>query len=282
MTVEERLRVLFPTAKRTTLRRMVQTGRVRLAGKAVRRLADPVDDPAQLVVLPRAPQPPRHRRGNLPVVYEDEDVLVLDKPPGLLTATTPREKRPTLLAMVTAYLARTSPRSRVGLIHRLDRDARGLIVFSKNELAFFSLKAQLKARTLGRVYHAQVKGVPRPPEGILRARLLEGPDGRVRPSTDPRRGEEAVTHYRVVASAGDRSLLELTLETGRKHQLRSQLAAAGHPIIGDVLYAAAPLNTPPLKLAATRLSLVHPRTGQTMTFDRPVPDDFVPSTSGRS
>lgn len=274
MTVDERLRELFPAAKGTTLKRMVQTGRVRLRGVAVRRLSEVLEDPGALEVLATAPEPPRHRRGNLPIVSEDADVLVLDKPPGLLTATTPREKRPTLLAMVTDYLARNSRGSRVGLIHRLDRDVRGLIVFSKNEAAYFSLKDQLKLRTLGRVYHAVVAGVPKAAEGTIRSRLVEGPDGRVRSTTDPRKGEEAVTHYRVLRSWEGRSLLEVKLETGRKHQIRVHLAEAGHPIVGDSFYGRGGAEGPALLLAATKLTFKHPRTGAVVTYEKPVPAEF--------
>jgi 23S rRNA pseudouridine1911/1915/1917 synthase len=282
MTAEQHLRKLFPTAKRTTLKRMVQTGRVVSGGGGVgegvkiRRLSEELPANADIRVLTGEPEPPRHRRGGLPIIHEDEDLLVLDKPPGLLTSTVPGEKRPTLLARVTTYLARHSPKSRVGVIHRLDKDARGLIVFSKHSDAFHSLKAMLKDRAIQRRYHAVVLGHPKPPAGRIENRLIELPDGRVVQTTDNRKGEIAISHYETVkvSALPKRALLQLTLETGRKHQLRTHLAGLGHAIVGDVLYGAPPDNQPPLLLIATLLEFAHPRDGRMVKYELPLPEEF--------
>src|SRR5262245_33452861 len=131
------------------------------------------------------------------IVYEDDDVLVIDKPPGLLTSTVPHEKRPTALAAVREYLAQANRRARVGLIHRLDRDASGLLVFSKNPGAFDSLKEQFFRHTVDRIYHAIVEGVPEPPLGKIKSKLIERHDGSVRSATA---GQVAITEYRMIKS----------------------------------------------------------------------------------
>lgn len=284
MTVEERLRELFPAAKRTTLKQMVQTGRVRLGevgGAPIRRLGEEIPAGTELHVLARAPEPPRHRKGDLPIVYEDEDILVINKPPGLLTATVPGEKRPTLHAKVTDYLARTAPRARVGLIHRLDKDARGLLVFSKHEAVYFSLKEQLKDRVMSREYHAVTVGITKPHAGTIQSLLKDNEvEGRVEETTDSRRGDLAVTHYDTVSTLKgvkgqpEKSLLKVRLETGRKHQIRVHLANQGTPIYGDVIYGAAPYNRNPMLLAATRLGFIHPGTGKPVSFELPLPEEF--------
>lgn len=283
MTVEERLKALFPTAKHTTLKQMLQTGRVRLGpaeGPAVRRLKETLPEGVDLTVLSRAPEPPRHRKGELQIIFEDDFLLVVSKPPGLLTATNPHEKRPTLLAKVTEYLARTSPRSRIGLIHRLDKDARGLLVFSKNEFAYFSLKAQLKERDMGRTYHAVTWGIPKSHQKTIESRLVEPDDGKVFSTDNPRKGELAITHYEVLKRARgvpgkpEVALLKVKLETGRKHQIRVHLSEMGHPILGDAIYGKPPHDQPPLYLAATNLLFAHPESGKVMAFDVPIPQEF--------
>lgn len=286
MILEDQLRILFPTAKRTTLKQMVQTGRVRLGGVALRRLSEELPEGAKVEVLARAPEPPRHRRGELDIIYEDDDLLVVNKPPGLLTATVPNEKRPTLLAKVAEYLERTSPRSRMGLIHRLDKDARGLLVFSKNPDAYHSLKEQLQARTMGREYHAVVVGAMPQASGRIESRLVEATDGKVSSTTDPRRGEPAATVYETVSvssgEGGKFALLRVTLETGRKHQIRVHLSERSHPIVGDVMYGRFPHAKPPLLLAATKLTLLHPRERKPRVFELPVPPEFAACGGGKA
>ena len=125
------------------------------------------------------------RGPKLRIIHEDADVLVVDKPAGLLTSTVPRERRPTLLKMVREYIERTDPRARVGLIHRLDRDASGLLIFSKNHQAYESLKRQFFKHTVDRIYLAVVHGKLNPPAGMIESRLVELPNGSVRASRRP-------------------------------------------------------------------------------------------------
>jgi len=143
---------LYPTAKNQTLKQMVADGRVRVSGKRATKLSQRVAEGEDVRVDERPAPVPKARASLAPLrlVHEDDDVLVIDKPPGLLTSTGPREKRPTALAIVRRYVEATSPKARVGLIHRLDRDASGLLVFSKSDVAYQSLKTQFFKHTVDR------------------------------------------------------------------------------------------------------------------------------------
>jgi len=204
------------------------------------------------------------RSGDWIVVYEDRDLLVAGKPAGLLTSTVPREKRPTLLAMVREYVAQREPRARVGLIHRLDRDAQGLLVFSKSNAAYQSLKTQFFHHTVRRAYTAVVQGVPKQKAGTIRSRLVERADGTVYSTNKHAAGDAAVTDYTTVSSMGGRSVLRVVLQTGRKHQVRVHLAEQGTPVIGDSMYGRG--DPAGLHLAATELEFDHPRSGKRVTF----------------
>jgi 23S rRNA pseudouridine1911/1915/1917 synthase len=196
------------------------------------------------------------RKASLRIIYEDENLLVVNKPAGLLTSTNEREKRPTLLAMVREHVERQRGRYRVGVIHRLDRDASGLLVFSKNNRAYESLKSQLFHRTMKRAYLAVVPGIPNLPRGRIESRLIELQDGRVVSTRKHAAGERAITDYEVVAQATGKSLLRVTLLTGRKHQIRAHFAEKGHPIIGDKMYGSTVVS--PLMLCAVELGFADP------------------------
>ena len=266
----------YPTAKRTTFRQMIQSRRVTINGRPARSLKDPVEETDRIEVRDHAPRPPTSALTlPFPIVYEDGDLFVIDKPAGLLTSTVPREKRPTALAMVRHYVHLLDSKARVGLIHRLDRDASGLLVFSKNDAAYASLKTQFFRHTVERVYAAVVRGKLTPPAGRITSRLTELPDGRVVTTRQHAKGQEAVTDYATLRATKQMSLLEVKLQTGRKHQIRAHLAERGAPILNDALYDLDAKPTGRLMLAAVRLALDHPRTWKRMTFHTNPPREMT-------
>jgi 23S rRNA pseudouridine1911/1915/1917 synthase len=285
-TLLDHLEKRFPTAKRTTFRQMIQARRVTINGAPARTLKQPLSEGDEVKVTDRAAAPARARsqsphrdaRESKPpftIVHEDDDILVIDKPPGFLTSTVPREQRPTALAAVRQYVAAKHPKAQVGLIHRLDRDASGLLVFSKNHEAYLSLKRQFFEHSVDRVYLALVHGTPNPRSGTIDTNLIERADGSVHSTREPKRNaERAVTHYETLESSGGRSLLRVRLQTGKKHQIRAHLSERGVPIVNDPVYA----DQKPsgrLMLAAVELCLNHPRSGSRMTFQAAGPAEFA-------
>lgn len=268
-TLLDHLIAQFPTAKRQTFKRMLSEGRVVVNGQRANRLTQPIQTRDRVQIVAPAKLDPKRLIVPLKIVFEDDDILVVDKPAGLLTSTVAREKRPTALALVQGYVAATEAgraRAMVGLIHRLDREASGLLVFSKNRRAFVSLKTQFFKHTVERMYRAEVRGKPRPPQGTIESRLIERADGTVRTTTRHAHGQRAITEYEVIDQQPGGATLAVRLLTGRKHQIRVHLSQRGWPIVGDRVYGEAN-DESPLKLRAQRLTLDHPRTGKRMVFD---------------
>jgi 23S rRNA pseudouridine1911/1915/1917 synthase len=270
MTLLDRLIQQFPTAKRETFRRMISDGRVKVNGRAAEKLKQDVEEGDAVEVLHR-PEPTKAKI-SLPfkIVAEDKDILLIDKPAGLLTSTVPREKRTTALQLVKDYLAETDHLARPGLIHRLDRDASGLLIFSKNDAAYQSLKTQFFHHTVKRVYTAIVSPIPKPAVGRIESHLVEWADGKVHSTKIHAKGQEAVTDYETVAKANGIAALRVTLETGRKHQIRVHLSEKGWPIVGDVGYGGKP-HDGGMMLAATEIAFDHPVTKQRKEFRIEVP-----------
>ena len=271
--LRERLRAMYPTTSGRSVKKWLETGRVRVNGDVVRRGDVPVEA-SDRVALTASPPPPFPSA--LRLVHEDDDVLVVDKPTGLLTVATERERQWTAYRMLAEYVSSRASRPHIRpifVVHRLDRDTSGLLVFAKTPLAKVKLQEQFKARSLERLYVAVVEGRVRDSSGALRSRLGEDRSLRVRPTGD-RAGKEAVTQYRVLERRRDTTVLELALETGRRGQIRAQLAALGHPIVGDRAYGARKNSIGRVCLHAIRLGFVHPR-GHRVRFDSPVPPAFT-------
>jgi RluA family pseudouridine synthase len=282
-TVLEELKARFPTAKLQTLRRMIANRRVLIAGIPARSAKQPVPDGQTLQVIdnPRQnarPAPPSPKMP-LKIIYEDDDVLVIDKPPGLLTSSVPREKRPTALGILREQVV-LPPRGRIGLVHRLDRDASGLLLFSKNDAAHRSLKRQFRDHAVHRVYTAVTAAAPPHNAGRLTSRLVELPDGSVRSTRIPGKGQLAITHYQAIGRRGPLFILRLTLHTGRKHQIRAQLSELGCPIVGDEMYGPRgdkSRRPQRLMLIATELAFAHPRHGRRIELKLPLLPEMIPA-----
>ena len=271
-TLGECLARLFSEASGRTRKLMLAGGRVRVNGMVTRLPAtalvtgDVVEVGAKMA---RSPLPP-----GLRVVHEDRDVIVVDKPAGLLTIATERERRRTAYAHLMAHTRARRPPGRVFIVHRLDRLASGLLVFAASPAAKQALQAQFHAHAAERTYLALVEGRVTRDAGTVRNRLVDDEPGRVRETQDPARGRPAVTHWRVVHRAARHTLLEVRLETGRRNQIRVHLAGLGHPVAGDRSYGSETDPLGRLALHAHVLGFDHPRSGERLRFVSPAPAGF--------
>ncbi|MBI4388157.1 MAG: RluA family pseudouridine synthase [Candidatus Omnitrophica bacterium] len=212
-------------------------------------------------------------RLSFPIVYEDDAIIVIDKPNGLLTMGTDRIKIHTAYYKVTDYVKSASAgKNRIFIVHRLDRDASGLIVFAKTEKAKEFLQKNWKR--FEKKYVAIVQGTLKKPAGTIESYLTEDKFQRVYSTRKSGKSKFSVTHYRVLESWGKFSLLEISLETGRKNQIRVHLADMGHPIVGDEKYGSKLDPIRRLGLHAHQLKLEHPETGKPKTFTSPLPQTF--------
>ncbi len=216
----------------------------------------------------------RHLPRGLSVLYEDRDILVVDKPAGLLTIATDAEKERTAYHHLTEYVRKGQARSRnrIFIVHRLDRETSGVLVFAKTEEAKFSLQEHWDETE--KVYLAVVPGHLTRTEGVIESYLTENKAHVVYSTNNPEKGKWSRTAYRVVCETKEHSLLEVDLLTGRKHQIRVHLANIGHPVVGDRKYGPATGSHDPLALHAYRLSFTHPFTGKRLQFEAKVPTHF--------
>ncbi|SDC30689.1 23S rRNA pseudouridine1911/1915/1917 synthase [Pelagirhabdus alkalitolerans] len=205
----------------------------------------------------------------LEVIHEDDHILVVNKEAGLLTMSTNKmADEKTAYRMLNAYVKAKHPKNRIYIVHRLDRDTSGLLVFAKSAKAKNILQSEWKERVKKRVYLARVEGHVEKDEGTIRSWLKESKTHQVYVSHSPKGAKEAILHFKVLERAHKQSLLEVQLETGRKNQIRVQLASIGHPIVGDKKYGA---KTNPIK----RLGL-H---AYSLAFDHPITNEYVSYTS---
>lgn len=205
------------------------------------------------------------------VLFEDDELIVVEKPCGLLTVATERERSKTLYAMLFEYVKRKRPPEKLFVVHRLDREASGLLVFAKTDPAKHHLQQQFKNHSAARKYVALVEGRLRTDRKTIQSFLAENAAHRVYSVEDARKGKLAVTHLRVLKRSPQTTLIEVRLESGRKHQIRVHLAEQGHPILGDKAYGSRMNPIRRLALHACSLAFEHPRTGQSLQFESACP-----------
>ena len=210
------------------------------------------------------------------VSFEDDHLIVVNKSAGLLTVPTDRNESNTLVERVSVYLSHSRRQREAWIVHRLDRDVSGLLVFGKHKPIADRLIAQFKRRKPQRVYAAIVSGVMSRDDGIFRSHLATGKNLDRFSARPSRKTEAAITHYRVLSRMSDTTLVEVTLETGKRNQIRVHFADAGHPVLGDPRYKTKQAMHPRwirkrIALHAKSLGFEHPLTGQAMTFESPLP-----------
>jgi 23S rRNA pseudouridine1911/1915/1917 synthase len=208
------------------------------------------------------------------IIFEDRDIVVVDKPAGLLTIATETERARTLYAWLRAQANNRKPPEKIFIVHRLDREASGLVVFAKTPEAKERLQDQFKDHSAGRQYVAVVEGHVTPEQFTIRSHLAENAAHRVYSTPLASRGKLAITHVRVIARSRSTTSLEVRLETGRKHQIRVHLADRGHPIVGDTVYGSRSKTMGRLALHGATLEFRHPRTGKPVRFESPAPRAF--------
>ena len=266
---------------RSAAQRLLEDGAVTCRGKALKKNDRPAAGDVVEVLLPD-PEPVDVLPQNIPldVVYEDEDVIVVNKPVGMVVHPAPGHPDGTLVNALLFHCGDTlsgiNGALRPGIVHRIDRDTSGLIIAAKNDRAHLALAAQLQDHSLARVYEAVAVGSFREDGGTVDAPIGRHPADRKRMAVEPRTGRPAVTHWSVLARYRGFTHVECRLETGRTHQIRVHLASIGHPLLGDTVYGSRK-PWPGLAgqcLHARRLKFIHPSTGRPVELECPLPDWF--------
>ncbi|MER2519926.1 MAG: RluA family pseudouridine synthase [Bdellovibrionales bacterium] len=271
---------------RARLQSLIDHKHVLDAGKPVLQASRRVKAGETFTIELPEPEPagPIAQKMDLKIVFEDKDVIVIDKPAGMVVHPAPGNRDKTLVNALLAHcgesLSGVGGVARPGIVHRLDKDTSGLMVVAKNDMAHQGLAAQFADRSLSRTYHAIIHGVPTPRAGIIDAPIGRHPRDRKK-MTVIGKGRVAVTHYKVIEAFGTlASLVECSLETGRTHQIRVHLAHIKHPVLGDPVYGqrgAAKKGIPAFPrqaLHAIGLRFAHPRNGKAMTFTSSFPKDM--------
>jgi len=279
--VDSFLSRLLPDLTRSAAQRLLEEGLVTRCGAPVKKSDKTVPGDTFTVALPD-PAPMDVFPQNIPldVVYEDADIIVVNKPVGMVVHPAAGHPDGTLVNALLYHckesLSGINGTLRPGIVHRIDRDTSGLLVAAKNDFAHLALAEQLQDHSLYREYEAVCVGNLREDSGTVNAPIARHRTDRKRMAVDFLQGREAVTHWSVLARFPGYSHIQCRLETGRTHQIRVHLAHIGHPLLGDVVYGAKK-PCPGLAgqcLHAKRLSFTHPRTGDRLTLECPLPDWF--------
>jgi len=278
-TVNERsslLEFLFaslPDRSRSSVKSLLAHHQISVDHQATTRFDHPLKPGQQVAVTWGKVQQGNHRKG-LSILYEDASVIVVEKKAGLLSIATDREKERTAFRILNDQAKEADPRSRVFIVHRLDREASGIMVFAKSRDIQEAMQRSWRKELIERIYTVVVEGFVEKDSGTVISWLKENKSRIMYSSSVPDDGLRAVTHYQVLKRSGDFTMLEAKLETGRKNQIRVHMKDLGHCIIGDKKYGASLDPIGRMGLHARVLGFRHPVTGDLLRFETPVPGSF--------
>lgn len=281
MRLDKYLAEQFPEQTRSYLQKLIKEGGVLVNGRSVKtgyqlscgdEVCVNIPEPKELDVEPQ--------KMELDIVYEDEDVILINKPKGMVVHPAPGHTKDTLVNGLLYHcqgnLSGINGVARPGIVHRIDRDTTGILIVCKNDMAHNSIAAQLKEHSITRRYRALVHGNIKEDKGTVEGPIGRHPVDRKKMAINERNGKPAVTHYQVLKRFGNYTYIECVLETGRTHQIRVHMASIGHPLVGDEVYGPAkcPFKLEGQCLHAMVLGFVHPRTGEYMEFSAELPGYF--------
>jgi 23S rRNA pseudouridine1911/1915/1917 synthase len=267
---------------RSYIQKLLKEGRVLVNGKTVKASYVVEDEDVLSMDIPEAVEPEIEPEAmELDILYEDDDVILINKPKGMVVHPAAGHYSHTLVNGLMYHclgnLSGINGVLRPGIVHRIDMDTTGVLIVCKNDMAHNSIAAQLKEHSITRRYQAIVHGVIKEDEGSIDAPIGRHPVERKKMSINYNNGKPAVTHYKVLTRFKDFTHVECRLETGRTHQIRVHMASIRHPLLGDCVYGPARCPVPGLTgqtLHAGVLGFIHPRTGAYMEFSAPLPDYF--------
>ena len=281
MRLDKYLAEQFPEQTRSYLQKLIKEGAVLVNGKSVKtgfqlskgdEVSVSIPEPKELDVEPQ--------QMDLDIVYEDDDVILINKPKGMVVHPAPGHTTDTLVNGLLYHckdnLSGINGVARPGIVHRIDRDTTGILIVCKNDMSHNSIAAQLKEHSINRRYRALVHGNLKDDTGTVEGPIGRHPIDRKKMSINEKNGKPAVTHYTVLERFGNYTLIECKLETGRTHQIRVHMTSIGHPLVGDEVYGPAkcPFKLQGQCLHAMILGFVHPRTGEYMEFSADLPAYF--------
>ncbi len=264
----------MPERSRTAIKALLANRLVSVNSEFVTHFNHPLAA-GQQVAIHRAGEGQKGPGHGLRIVHEDAQIIVVEKRAGLLSMATEAGRAVTAYSLLSEHVKKADSRNRIFIVHRLDRETSGLMMFARSQAMQEALQEDWQAAVLERTYVAVVEGRVTKPAGSLTSWLKEDQALIMRSSASPNEGQKATTHFRVLQAGARYSLLELTLETGRKNQIRVHLQDLGHSVIGDAKYGATQNPLHRLGLHARVLAFRHPMTGAALRFETPIPPEFL-------
>ena len=266
---------------RTNIKSLLRDGQIHVDGRIVTQHNYHLIGGQTIEISQKKSSKPAQRPTGIRILFEDAYLIIVEKEAGLLSIATDKGDELTAYRILSEHVKKQNPKNKIFIVHRLDRDTSGVMVFAKSEDIKNKLQSAWDPNTKERTYIALVEGKPNPPQGTIRSYLQESKATIVYSSKNPERGQLAITHYETLQSNNHFSLLKVELETGRKNQIRVHMQSSGYPIAGDDKYGDFSLNKQLAKqglkrmfLHAARLQLKHPLTAEPLVLEAPLPDDL--------
>lgn len=264
----------LPHKNRNNIKSLLSNKQILIDDKVYTQFNHPLR-PGQVVTVAANRMPEITQYRGLTILYEDPALIVINKQAGLLSMATNKERDRTAYGILSDYVKKQDPKNKIFIIHRLDRETSGVMMFARSEKVQQLMQESWNATTKQRTYVALVEGVPAAPTGTVTSYLRESKALIVYSSQNPENGQLSITNYAVLKAGNGYALLELELETGRKNQIRVHMQDIGHPIAGDAKYGAQTDPIGRLGLHAEVLAFEHPLTGESMRFHATVPKSFL-------